>query len=276
MRSYKDKTVLITGAAAGIGFCTAQEFAKDGASLILTDINEEALETAAQKLRETGAEVHTYVNDVTDRADVQRVAGEVLEKFGGLDVLINNAGIGLSKELKDTTFEDWQRLLAINMWGPLNFVYAFLPSMLQRQSGQITNVSSGQAFFRMPTWGAYSAVKLCVACFSEVLYYELFEYGIRVTTVYPYMVNTGFYDDVQGESFGTKMAMKLLPYYSQTPEKVGKIIFKAVKKKKRVEMVSLMNRIGNLKNFVPLADQGISLFTNWLMASHAQKIQNDE
>lgn len=271
MKSYRDKTVLITGGAAGIGLCTAGEFAQAGAKLILTDINNASLEEAAKKLREQGAEVDTYVNDVSDRAAVNKLAQDVLAKHGALDVLINNAGVGLTKELKDTTFEELERLVNINFWGVLNFIYAFLPSMIERGSGQIANLSSGQAFFRMPTWGAYSAIKAGLGAFSEVLHFELAEYGINVTTVYPYMVNTGFYDDVDAESFGTKWAMKLLPYYSQTPEKVGKIIFKAIKKKKMIEMVSVMNQVGFYSGFVPLARRGTGRMVNWLMAGHGKE-----
>lgn len=271
MKKLKDKWVLITGGAAGIGFCTAEEFAKAGSKLILTDINEAKLDEAAQTLRGRGAEVLTYINDVSDREAVHELADDVLHKTGGLDVLINNAGIGLSKELKDTTYDDWEKLIDINLWGPLHFIYAFLPSMLQRQGGHIVNVSSGQAFLRMPTWGAYAAIKLALGGFSEVLYFELAEYGVKVTTVYPYMVATGFYDEMEGESFASKMAMKLVPYYSHSPQKVGKIIFKAVKKNKMTEMVSIVNQMGFYSKFSSLLTKGMGHATNLVMATHEKE-----
>jgi NADP-dependent 3-hydroxy acid dehydrogenase YdfG len=264
----KGKLVLITGGAVGIGFCTATEFAKAGSRLILTDVNEEKLDEAAQKLREQGAEVYTYVNNVTDRAAVKKLARDVLAKFGELDVLINNAGVGLTKELKDTTYDDWEKLVNVNLWGPLHFIYAFLPSMIEHRSGHIVNISSGQAFYRLPTWGAYASIKLALGGISEVFYYELAEYGIKVTTVYPYMVNTGFYSDVKAETFGTKMAMKFLPYYAQSAEKVAKIIFKAVKKDKQTELVTLMNIPGYFSQVMPLTKRTISVMSNLFLAKH--------
>jgi short-subunit dehydrogenase len=271
MKKLKDKLVLITGGAAGIGLCTAGEFAKAGSRLILTDINPNKLDEAAEKLRGQGAEVTTYVNDVSDREAVHKLARDVLARFGQLDVLINNAGVGLTKELKDTTFAEWERLVNINFWGPLNFIYAFLPSMIERRNGHIVNLSSGQAFYRLPTWGAYASIKQALGGFSEVLYYELAEYDISVTTVYPFMVNTGFYSDVEAESFGTKMAMKLLPYYSQSAETVGKVIFKAVKKNKQTEMVTVMNMPGFYSQVMPLARKTMGKMTNLFLAKHEKK-----
>ncbi len=271
MKKLKGKLVLITGGAAGIGFCTAEEFAKAGSRLILTDLDQARLDEAAKKLRAAGAEVYTYVNNVADRAAVEKLAQDVIARFGGLDVLINNAGVGLTKELKDTTYAEWEKLLNIDFWGPLHFVYAFLPSMIERRSGHIVNISSGQVFYRLPTWGAYAAVKMAVGGFSEVLHYELQEYGINVTTVYPYLVNTGFYNDVKAETFGTKLSMKLLPYYAQSPETLGKVILKAVKKNKQAELVTVMNIPGYYAQVMPLARKTIGFMSNLFLAKHDKK-----
>ncbi len=266
MRGMRGKRVLITGGASGIGLATAERFARAGADLVLTDINGEALQEAAATLARHGVRVDTRVVDVSDREAVFALADWVIDDLGGLDVLINNAGIGHHGELADTTLERWDQLLAVNLMGPLNHVYAFLPHFKHRRAGQIVNVSSGQAFYRLPTWGAYAAVKSALGVFSEVLHYEVRKYGIRVTTVYPFMVNTPFYDDVESETWGSRMSMKLLPYYSQTPEKVGKIIFKAVRRGARVEKVSVLNDVGFYAQFVPLANDVIARTTNLMLA----------
>jgi short-subunit dehydrogenase len=114
-----------------------------------------------------------------------------------------------------------------------------------RMHGHIVNVSSGQVFFKLPTWGAYTASKAALAAASEAMHHELKRSDICVTTVYPFMVNTGFYDEVKEQegSWGSKMAMKLLPYYSYSPKTVAKQIFKAIEGHKRVEMCSLLNYI---------------------------------
>jgi len=268
--SLKDKVVLITGAAQGIGFATASEFARAGAQLALSDVNKAGLDESAQKLRAIGARVETWRVDVSDKAQVDGMVREVIEKLGRIDVLINNAGIGYSGDLAETTLETWQRLFAINFWGPLHHIYAVLPSMKQRGAGQIVNVSSGQAFFRLPTWGAYATVKLALGGFSEILHFELDRHDIQVTTVYPYMVNTGFYDSVHAsDTLAGKLSMRLLPYYSDTPEKVGRLIFNAVKKKKRVEMVSLFNDVGYYSRLIPPVSDAVSKVASWLLSKDA-------
>ena len=266
MAKLAGKSVLITGAANGIGRCTAEEFGRAGSQLILTDRDAPALEETAAKLRSQGVAVTTFVVDVGDRAQVEKMAAEVIAQFGGLDVLINNAGIGHNGELATTSLETWEKLIRVNLWGPLYHVYAFLPKMIERQAGQIVNVSSGQAFFRLPTWGAYAAIKAALGAFSEILHFEVKKHGIRVTTVYPFMVNTGFYKGVDGDTFAGRMSMKLLPYYSNTPEKVGKIICRAVEKERKVEMVNLLNDVGFFAHLVPPLADVISMLSARFLA----------
>lgn len=251
MKDVRDRIVLVTGGASGIGFCTAEEFARAGATVILTDINAAALAEAAERLGRGGATVHTRVVDVTDRAQVEETARWVLATFGRLDVLVNNAGIGYHGEMAETSLETWKKLIDVNLWGVLYHIHAFLPSMLERGRGHIVNVSSGQAFFRLPTWGAYAAIKAAAGAFSEVLGFEVRRRGVHVTTVYPFMVNTPFYRGVEGETLAAKLSMKLLPYYSMTPERVGRIIFEAVRDERRVEMVSPLNVLGFYAHLLP-------------------------
>lgn len=266
MEGMRGKRVLVTGAAKGIGLCIAREFAAAGSEIIMTDIDSETLEAAAGEIGQTAA-VHTRVVDVSDRKAVDEMAAWVLSDIGPLDILVNNAGIGYHGELADTTLETWRRLIGINMMGPLHHIYAFLPSMIERHSGQIVNVSSGQAFFRLPTWGAYAAIKAALGAMSEILHFELRKHHIHVTTVYPFMVNTGFYDTVEAKTFGSRMSMKLLPYYSSTPEKVGRIIFDAVRRKRKVEKVSIINDIGYYASVIPFANSIIARTSNFFLAS---------
>lgn len=252
MADLKGKSVLITGAAAGIGYQLAVLFASAGCKLILVDIDRQALAKAAEDL--DADEIQTYVADVADRRRVREIAAEVVEKYSGPDILINNAGILLHAEMADTSQSDWERLLNVNLWGALNFTYAFLPSMKEKGGGRIVNISSGQIFFRLPTWGAYTAVKSALGAFSEVLGFEMKKYRIKVTTVYPYAVNTGIYKDVEGRTYWARKAMDLMPYYSQSPERAGRIIFKAIIKGKRVSMGGFVNWIGFfIRSCPPLA-----------------------
>ncbi len=250
-RKKREQRVLITGAATGIGFQTARRFARGQGDLVLTDIDSDGLKAALEQLNGSRARLHSYTVDVSDHEQVMDLARQVEESLGGLDVLINNAGIGYQGDLADTSLETWQRLMNVNFWGLLFHVQAFLPMMKRQKSGQIVNISSGQVFFRLPTWGAYTVSKLAVAGFSEVLHFELRRYGIKVTTVYPYLVNTGFYDGVEGETLGARLSMKLLPYYSHSPEHVARLIFRAVSKQKREETTSSINDVARWMHVFP-------------------------
>jgi short-subunit dehydrogenase len=270
MASVKGKRVLITGAASGIGYCTAEYFARAGSELVLGDINGDELREAAKQLRALGATVHTYVYDVSKQKQVQDVIAKINRKIGGIDILINNAGVGYTGELANTSLATWRKLVAVNLWGPLYHVYAVLPQMKQRRSGHIVNVSSGQSFFRLPTWGAYASIKAALGAFSEILYFELRKYKIDVTTVYPFMVNTPFYNEIEGTTWAGRLSMKLVPYYSMSPERVGKIIFKAVKRRRKVELVSIFNDVGFYAQMVPLAPDVIARVSNFFLAESAE------
>jgi NAD(P)-dependent dehydrogenase (short-subunit alcohol dehydrogenase family) len=256
------KVVLITGGAQGIGLCTAERFAKAGSYLVLTDLNEAALATAKEKLAGMGPGVDTYVVNVADRDQVEAMFAQVKRDHGAVDVLINNAGVGHMGALAETTLATWEKLAAVNLWGPLYHIYAVLPEMIERGGGHIVNVSSGQAFLQLPSWGAYSAIKTALGVFSEVLHWEMRKHDVKVTTVYPYMVNTGLYDGIEGDTFMSKMAMRLMPYYSQSPETVGKIIFNAVRKNVRVENVSVMNSLIKAMKFVSPVGNTVSWFAS--------------
>ncbi|MBU0505340.1 MAG: SDR family oxidoreductase [bacterium] len=268
MKELKQKTVLITGAAGGIGFCTAKMFARAGAIVILTDINVKELTRAKKELKEIHENIYSYVLDVSNKILVDTVVTKVIKKFKKLDILINNAGLGYTGELAETSFDTWKKLMDVNFWGVLNMTYAFLPHMKKKEDGHIINVSSGQAFFRLPTWGAYASVKLAMACFSEVLYYEIKKHNIDVTTVYPFMVDTGFYDEADPETWGGKLSMRLVPYYSMKPEAVAKIIFDSVEKTRKVERVSFLNDLAFYGRVVPFFSDSISRIASYVLTKN--------
>jgi NAD(P)-dependent dehydrogenase (short-subunit alcohol dehydrogenase family) len=265
MADLSKKTVLVTGGAGGIGLCTARKFLEAGATVIITDINAAALDAAVRELKPLGGKIMRFVCDVSKQTQVEALATKLDKAHGGVDILINNAGIGYTGELFDTSIRKWKQLVDVNLFGPLYHVYAFLPQ-LARRGGQIVNVSSGQAFFRLPTWGAYAAVKSALGVFSEILRFELRSHGVAVTTVYPFMVDTPFYRDAAPETFMGQLSMKLVPYYSMSPERVARIIFNATRRRQGVERVSLLNEMARYLQVLPVVPDVVAHVATFFLA----------
>lgn len=266
MRKLAGRTVLITGAAGGIGAALTKAFAEAGANLVLSDVDARGLDKLEARYETEGITVWTHVCDVTDRDAVFALAERVNADTGGVDVLINNAGVGHHGALEDTTLDAWRRLVEVNLFGPLHHVYAFLPSMRTRRRGHIVNISSGQAFLRLPTWGAYAAVKAALGVFSDTLYHELRPRGIQVTTIYPYMVNTSFYEPPEeGDRTAHRWSMRLLPIYSSRPETVARAVLRAVQRGQREERTHLVNDLAYFMNAVPPLAAATRRVVNWML-----------
>lgn len=264
-----NKKVLITGAASGIGFQLARRFASAGSVVVMVDNNKEQLNKSVRKIAREFAPytiIYHYMCDVSYPHDVMKLKKYVEDRLENIDILINNAGIAFNRELADTTNKDWRKLLKVNLLGSIYTINEFLSEMKERKSGHIVNVSSGQAFFRLPTWGAYAVSKVALGAMSELLSFELAKYGVNVTTVYPFMVNTPFYNETKGDTFVARMSMKLLPFYSDSPEKVASKIFDAICDKKRVEMVNPINYLGFIMRSLPPVASSITWLVNKFLA----------
>ena len=159
MRSFRDKVVVITGAGCGIGRGLAEVFCEAGARLALADIRGERLEEVSQRLEARGATVSTHEVDVGSEKQMEQFAHDVLDEHGHVDVLINNAGIGIGGELAETTLEEFRKLMDVNFWGVVYGVHFFTPHMLERRSGHIVVVSSVMGKFSTArrVWTPYRA-----------------------------------------------------------------------------------------------------------------------
>lgn len=188
----KNTWVLVTGAASGIGLETAQAFARAGAHLVITDVNETALQALQRDIAQTGAQCLAYRLDVSDEAAVQTLAREVESRTAGaLHVLVNNAGIAYLGDFLDTPTDIWRRILDVNVMGTVHLTQAFLPAMLAASGPRhVVNVASAAGISPAPNLSAYAASKHAVMGLNDTLSMELAGTNVSVTVVCPGVINT--------------------------------------------------------------------------------------
>jgi len=184
-RELEGQVAIITGAGAGIGRATARLFAEHGARLALVDVSDERGEAAARELRDGGADAAYVRCDVTRRGDVERMAEDVLGRFGQVDVLVNNAGGSKTVWLWEMTEEQWDDIVNLNLKAPFLGTRAVVPHMMERRSGCIVNLSSCQGASPAPMRAHYSAAKAGIIGFTRTVAFELAPYNIRVNAVAP-------------------------------------------------------------------------------------------
>ena len=187
----RNKTVLITGGSRGLGLVMAREFAREGARLAICARDDEELERARQDLDRFGVDVMTFRCDVRNRQEVADMIAAVGNRFGHIDVLVNNAGVIQVGPIEVMTHEDFDLAMQAHFWGPLNTILAVLPSMRQRRQGRIVNISSIGGKVSVPHLVPYSASKFALVGLSKGLRTELMKDGIAVTTVCPGLMRTG-------------------------------------------------------------------------------------
>lgn len=187
----RQKVVLITGGSRGLGLVLAREFAAQGARLALCARDEEELLNAQEDLRGRGAEVFAVRCDVTAEAEVKEMVEAVSERFGQIDVLVNDAGIIQAGPAEEMTREDFEQAINTHFWGPYHTIMAVLPQMKDRKFGRIVNIASIGGKVAVPHLLPYSASKFALVGLSRGLRAELMQFGIAVTTVCPGLMRTG-------------------------------------------------------------------------------------
>ncbi len=184
-------TILITGASQGIGKATAQLFARNGYDLVLAARQVDRLETVAQEITKLGYNAPLTVGcDVRDAAQVNNLAQKALERYGNIDVLVNNAGIFATGTVEDFSLEDWHQIIDTNLWGYIHTIHALLPHFLARGTGTIVNLSSIGGKVPTPYMAAYCTSKFAVTGLTESLQAELKPKGIQVCGIYPSLIRS--------------------------------------------------------------------------------------
>jgi len=192
VRELRGRVAVVTGAASGIGRALAFELAREGAELALSDVDEAELAETGRRAEALGARVSSERVDVADRAAMERHAAFVLAQHGRVNLVINNAGVGLGASIADMSYDDLAWLFGINFWGVVHGTKAFLPHLKASGEGHVVNVSSVFGLIAVPGQSAYNAAKFAVRGFTECLRQELELEGANVsaTCVHPGGIQT--------------------------------------------------------------------------------------
>jgi NADP-dependent 3-hydroxy acid dehydrogenase YdfG len=231
IKDLHGKLVLVTGAASGIGEATAKAFAAAGARLILCDVTTDRLAGVTAALGDRV--VLARAVDVADRAAMRAFADDIHRDHAAVDVLVNNAGVAVAGGILDTTLEDWDWLLGVNLWGVVHGLHFFVPPMVARgQGGHVVNISSVFGLYGAPGVAAYVASKFAVRGLSQSLRTELAPHRIGVTAMAPGMIATRIVESSRSQQLGDRARRRAIDLFRKqgaSPDVVGAAIVDAVR-----------------------------------------------
>ena len=207
--NLKNKLVLITGGAKGIGLATAQRILNEGGKVILWDFNEDDLNKTVNNFKEQGFDVFSQICNVTNKEQVYSNANIIKEKFGSLDILINNAGTVYTGYMLDRSDEELENLINVNFTSMIYTIRAFMPGMLEKNSGHIINISSASSMTGAPKLAVYAATKWAVAGLTESLRLEVQKMGksgVRFSSIHPNFLKKGLFEGTKLNFLGQLLA----------------------------------------------------------------------
>ncbi len=195
MHGLENQIVVVTGGGGGIGGATCRHFAKLGAKVAVFDINLDTANKVVKDIESQGGQAQAFKCDITDRASVDNAVQGVTTQMGTIDVLVNNAGWDVFKPFIKTSPDDWNKLIAINLVGPLHMHHAVLPGMVERRKGRIINIASDAARVGSSGEAVYAACKGGLVSLSKTLAREHARHGITVNVVCPGPTETALFED---------------------------------------------------------------------------------
>lgn len=239
MNYLQNKTAIITGASSGLGAASARALSEKGVRVVAAALDQQGLDAIVSELKGKGGEAVGRVSDVTNPEDMKALAQFAQDSFGSVDILINNAGLMLFSNWVDLATDDWEKMINVNIKGYLHGIAAVLPFMLKQKSGQILNMDSVAGHQVGPAAGIYSATKFFVQAMTESMRKELgVQHGIRVNTVSPGVINTGWADKVTDPA-GRKAAQELNKI-AISPDDIGRAVLYALNQPENVTVNDLI------------------------------------
>jgi short-subunit dehydrogenase len=233
MRNLDGRTAVVTGAASGIGRALASLLAQRGCHLALVDVAKERLEETAQAVRREDRRLTLHEADVRDAERVEALTAEVVEQHGGVQILVNNAGVTAWGRVADQPLDDMRWVIDVNLWGVIHGCKLFLPHLRREREAHIVNISSLFGILAASGQAAYCASKFAVRGFSEALAGELEGTGVGVTVVHPGGTSTRFVSDSRAVDPGRRAAFEeLVKRGAIGPEKVAAATVKGIERGK--------------------------------------------
>lgn len=227
-KSLVGKVSIITGGAGGIGKALAEEMSERGCHVVLADVNDELLQETLSELRAAGAKVDARKVDVRDAEEVAALVQGVFRELGRIDYMFNNAGINVLAELLDTSLDDWNRLIDVNLRGVVHGVHAVYPLMCEQGFGHIINTASVAGVAPTPAEGAYAATKHAVVGLSTALRIEAEAFGVKVSVVCPGAVDTAIIRTSKHVKFDADAIAELSPEKPMPARRAAQLILRGV------------------------------------------------
>jgi 3-oxoacyl-[acyl-carrier protein] reductase len=212
----KDRVAIVTGSARGLGAATARRLAEEGAKVVITDIQQALAQATAAALRADGLAAHCVIGDITKADDVHRLVSETVATFGGVHILVNNAGFPRDKYLVKMSEDDWDLVIGVMLKGAFLASKAVMPRMIEQGWGRVINISS-RAHFGNPTQANYAAAKAGLIGMAKALAMEEGRYGITVNCVAP-----GFIETEMVQALATYETIKERAVQTQPVKRVGR------------------------------------------------------